>query len=874
MRKYVISALAFLLFLTPAFAWARGGGGCLAEGTPVLTPSGLRGVEELRVGDIVWSFSEGTLKKAEVRGLTAVQADEFFEISAGEKKLLLTGEHPVMVGPGEYRQAEFLTVGDSVYLERNGSLRATTLRSVRRLAFTRPAYNLLVNPGGTFVSSSFVVHNKGCFLPESQILRADGSESSISALRPGDQLLAYDSEGRMVPTKIREIIQHQVDEYILLKTNRTTLRVTPDHPFYVGHGTFKTVEALRAGDVVFAWDGQSLSEQRIDSVLRVRERVPVYNLQTDHPNTFFAGKIVVHNKGGGCFPRGTWITTPRGKVAIETLAPGDQLLGVDQEGRVTRATVESLLLARSKVLRIETNRSVFFATEDHPIGLLDGRFLPVKELRPGEQIRQIEDGRLSASMIRGVLPTAREEIVFNLQVTEPHTFLAENVVVHNKGGGGGGGGFRGSGSRSSGSGGSSGGGIFAFIMIGIFITIFVLAMIASRRQAKSKRENLDFVYSRGQVDRKTKKTEKLLTFLSQQDSSLAPAELRKRVESTFRKLQECWQSRGYEPMKPLLVPALFSQHTAQLQGMVRNHEINKIENLKVERVDLVNVRYTEKPDQREFTALITASATDYYVDDRNGKFLRGDQSAARFQEFWTFHRVGDRWLLREIEQTGESDLLKEENFAEMLTDDTVKRIYAETTAQGTAGPWLEKAEEKKADRIDRLLNFLVQTDKLWDRQQMLERTRQVFMSVYLAKESGEGGQVPVDDLFPEVAKDLQEQIRRWKSDGLTVEYRNLCVRKTELILVRNLADRARDEFTVRIDAHAQRIVKKGDQVMSEQPYVSPFEEYWTFGRLDNRWKLKEVMPPGRAKKKVAEENLDQDSSSGQLQWYYGQTRAR
>jgi hypothetical protein len=56
--------------------------------------------------------------------------------------------------------------------------------------------------------------------------------------------------------------------------------------------------------------------------------------------------------------------------------------------------------------------------------------------------------------------------------------------------------------------------------------------------------------------------------------------------------------------------------------------------------------------------------------------------------------------------------------------------------------------------------------------------------------------------------------------------------------------------------------------------VSPFEEYWTFGRLDNQWKLKEVMPPGRAKKKVAEENVDQDSSPGQLQWYYGQTRAR
>jgi predicted lipid-binding transport protein (Tim44 family)/uncharacterized membrane protein YgcG len=836
-----------------------------------LTPSGPRAIEELQVGDVVWSFSEGSLRKAEVRGLTAVRAEAFFEIEAGGKKLRLTGEHPVMVGPGKYCQAEYLRPGDTVYLEQNGDLKTVTIRSVCRLATTGPAYNLLVAPGGTFISSSFLVHNKGCFLPESQILRADGLEISISALRPGDELLAYDPTGRMVPTKVLEIFQHQADEFVLLKTNRTTLRVTPEHPFYVGNGTFKTIEALRAGDVVFAWDGQSLSEQRIDSLLRVRGRVQVYNLQTDHPNTFLAGRIVVHNKGGGCFPRGTRITTPRGRVAIETLAPGDKLLAVDQEGRVTRASVESLLLARSKVLRIETDRSVFFATEDHPISLLDGRFLPVNELRPGDQIRQIENGRLTGAMIRGVLPTAaKEQVVFNLQVTEPHTFLAENVVVHNKGGGGGGG-FRGSGSRSGGSGGSSGGAVLAFILVGIFLVIFVLAMNASKRQAKS--ENLDFVYSRSQIDRKATKTEKLLTFLSRQDSSLDPAELRKIAESVFRKLQECWQSRLYEPMKPFLMPALFAQHTAQIQGMVRNHEINKIDNLKVERVDLVNLRYTEKPEQREFTALITASATDYYVDDRNGKFLRGDQSAARFQEFWTFHRVGDRWLLREIEQTGESDLLKEENFAEMLTDDTVKGIYAEATAQGTAGPWLEKAEEKKASRIDRLLNFLAQTDKLWDRQQMLERARQVFMSVYLARESGEDARVPVNDLFPKVAKNLQEQVRRWKAEGLAVEYRNLCVRKAELILVRNFVDQTRDEFIVRIDAHAQRIVRKGGHVMSEQPYVSPFEEYWTFGRLDNQWKLKEVMPPGRAEKMVAKENVDQDSTSAQLQWYYGQTRA-
>jgi predicted lipid-binding transport protein (Tim44 family) len=156
---------------------------------------------------------------------------------------------------------------------------------------------------------------------------------------------------------------------------------------------------------------------------------------------------------------------------------------------------------------------------------------------------------------------------------------------------------------------------------------------------------------------------------------------------------------------------------------------------------------------------------------------------------------------------------------------------------------------------------------------MLERARQVFLNVFLARESGDPAKLPVEDLFPEVAASLKEQLEQWQKDGLLVEYRNLCVRKAELILVRNFADNTQDEFTVRIDAHAQKFVRKGERVASEQKYVTPFEEYWTFGRLDGQWKLKEVMPPGRGKKLTAQENVDEDSSAGQLEWYYRQKRA-
>jgi predicted lipid-binding transport protein (Tim44 family) len=743
LKKLVLFLLALGTLLLPALSWARAGGGCLVEGTAVLTPSGPVAIERLQAGDRVWSLQEGRLRDSQVYVRTEIVTEEILEISAGGETLRLTPEHPVMTGPGEYGMANRFKTGDNVVLVRDGFLKSTRIQSLRHTPTARKAYNLLVSPGGTFVAGGMVVHNKGCFLPESQILKADGTETPISSVQPGDKVLAFTSEGKTVQTKVRSLVRAEANHYVILQTDLATLRVTEDHPFYVGAGTFKTLEVLKPGDTIMAWDGGSLTEQRIVSLQKVQDRVPVFNLQTEHPNTFFAGYMAVHNKGGG-------------------------------------------------------------------------------------------------------------------------------------GGGGGrsGGGSRSSSSSRSSSGSGGGSNDPGAVFVIFFLVIFIIVVVHILRSKKgSKSENLDFVYDRRQVARKAEKTEKLLAFISQQDQALSPQALRTLAQSTFLKLQECWQARDYTPVKALLMPALFAQQQGQVLGMVRNHEINRLEDLKVEKVDLVHVRYTEKKDQREFTALITASARDTYVDDRTGKFLRGDEKPTRFQEFWTFHFGNDQWLLREIEQAGESDILKDENFAEMLTDETIQGIYREAAKEGVAGPWLTKGEEKKATRIERLLNFLAQTDKLWNRQQMLERARQVFLSVYLARESVDPAQVPEPDLFPEVAQNLRQQIRQWQSDGLKVEYRNLCVRKAELILVRNFADSSKDEFTVRIDAHAQKMVHRGDRTFSEQKYVTPFEEYWTFGRQDDRWKLKEVLPPGRGKKMVTEENVDEESSAGQIEWYYRQSRA-
>jgi len=824
MNRFAASALVLFAGVTTAFA--RGGGGCFEQGTLVLTPRGEVPIEQLHVGDLVVG--------GRVEAITRVEPDEYLEIGNG---VHVTAEHPFQIAPGVFQRADLVF--------------PTACRVPAKL----PAYNLLISPGGVYIAGGFVVHNKGCFLPDTPILRADGTQVPIRNVRPGDELLAFTPDGEVVQAKVRNVLTHEVNEYLEVATESTLLRVTVEHPFYVGDGTFKTLEALNVGDSIYAYDGHGLSPQKIVSIAHIQARTRVYNLQTDAPNTFFANNVAVHNKGGGCFPAGTPIATPRGQVAIESIRAGDIVL----TGQGGTTVVEATFVTRAAILTVTTDHGTLRTTAEHPLLCADGTFRLAGELGRGDRL----PGRTIKECTAGP-----EELVYNLRVGAPHTFVASGFVVHNKGGGGFGGGYHGGGYGSSGNGDPT----ILFIIIGVVILIVLVKHVTE--SSADEDEDLDFTYSPAAVESKAAKTRKLLEFIGKVDGTFTENALRQRATETFVKLQQCWQARDYGPMQPLLMPDLYATHCAQLQGLRRNHEINMIDQLHVAQVDIVNIRYTQKESDREFTALISASAKDYYIDDRDQHFQRGDEEPARFQEFWTFQWHEGAWLLREIEQSRESDKLKEENFFEQFTDKGVAQVYGkEAGKEGPAGPWLEKSVETKATRIERLLNYLVQTDKLWDRQAMLERARQVFTRVQLAVEARDATALSGDDLFPATAQNLGTWIAQCIADGRTIEYRNLCVRKVELVLVRNFSDNTRDEFVARISAHAQRIIKQGGAVLQEDEYVSPWEEYWTFGRLDGQWKLKEVLPPATGAGLVGQENVDEESSAAQLQWYYEHPRA-
>jgi predicted lipid-binding transport protein (Tim44 family) len=178
----------------------------------------------------------------------------------------------------------------------------------------------------------------------------------------------------------------------------------------------------------------------------------------------------------------------------------------------------------------------------------------------------------------------------------------------------------------------------------------------------------DLIWQPRAVATKAEQTRRVLAFLACRDRAFDPAELHRCVATTFALVQQAWEARACQPVRHLLLPNILAKHEALLQSMRNNHEINRIEGLRVERLELVHVHRPRCEDDQEVAALITFRASVYFVDDRTGAHTRGLRSPGWFRELWTFRRRGEGWLLQDIERSHEPDRPERPNFVADLTD--------------------------------------------------------------------------------------------------------------------------------------------------------------------------------------------------------------
>jgi hypothetical protein len=178
----------------------------------------------------------------------------------------------------------------------------------------------------------------------------------------------------------------------------------------------------------------------------------------------------------------------------------------------------------------------------------------------------------------------------------------------------------------------------------------------------------DLIRTPYEVIDKSLRTTRLMSALANHEPHFEPEPLRDWIYDYFHQVEKCWQARDPAPVKDRMTPQAFAKYEERIRAMCRNHEINRIEDSLVRRLEFVHVSCPAEIENHTITALITYQAKAYFVDEKTGAYRRGIQKNTLYQDFWTFQRHGDCWKLHKFEESRNDTHLGEPNRVHGMSD--------------------------------------------------------------------------------------------------------------------------------------------------------------------------------------------------------------
>ena len=126
------------------------------------------------------------------------------------------------------------------------------------------------------------------------------------------------------------------------------------------------------------------------------------------------------------------MTTAQGSTAIEQLRTGDVVVAITAEGQQKEVAINAVIRRSSRLLTLVTDGGTLITTNEHPLWMGGDVFRAAGQLKPGEQVMMwIADAVIAVTVI--MLQHGQQEVeVFNMEVDEPHVYVADGFIVHNK----------------------------------------------------------------------------------------------------------------------------------------------------------------------------------------------------------------------------------------------------------------------------------------------------------------------------------------------------------------------------------------------------------------------------------------------------------
>lgn len=142
-----------------------------------------------------------------------------------------------------------------------------------------------------------------------------------------------------------------------------------------------------------------------------------------------------------------------------------------------------------------------------------------------------------------------------------------------------------------------------------------------------------------------------LAHIRQMDGSFSEERFCDQVMDDFFRIQGAWMNRDLAPISTLLSDEIRRAFQEDIDRLLREKRINRLENIAVRNVEIVEA--WQEGGQDFITTQIYANLLDYTTDDVTGQVVSGSKTdPVKFEEYWTFTRpVGSgTWRLAAIDQ--------------------------------------------------------------------------------------------------------------------------------------------------------------------------------------------------------------------------------
>jgi predicted lipid-binding transport protein (Tim44 family) len=158
-------------------------------------------------------------------------------------------------------------------------------------------------------------------------------------------------------------------------------------------------------------------------------------------------------------------------------------------------------------------------------------------------------------------------------------------------------------------------------------------------------------YQPAELDHNQSDTDTGISHIRQMDQSFSETAFNDTVMDYFFKIQAGWMNRDLSKIAGLLTDEMRLILQKDIDQLVRDKQINRLENIAVRKVEIAEV--WQEAGQDYISALVYANLLDYTTDETTGAVVSGNSSdPIKFEEYWTFSRpVGNNpWKLSAIHQ--------------------------------------------------------------------------------------------------------------------------------------------------------------------------------------------------------------------------------